>query len=232
MNIKKVEKSIKKINQLLENIKEENAVSSIERDLLLSYIRDLYEKVLNADGSNPKPAAVKKPTKFYQENIEISTPVSRPPVEIADVVRQEIIETAQPTRTVQDQPTPVVENKVQVETLPPVVEEAPQTPEAPQELLDLFASESGNEISDKLGRSPIADLTKSMGINERIFTVNELFGGDTSLFNTTMSAIDKLTSLEQARDYLVTNVAIDQNWASEGKIKKVANFVKLISRRY
>jgi len=47
-----------------------------------------------------------------------------------------------------------------------------------------------------------------------------------------MASLNKLDSLEQARDYLVTNVAIDQNWASKDKIKKVANFVKLISRRY
>jgi len=71
-----------------------------------------------------------------------------------------------------------------------------------------------------------------MGINERIFTVQELFGGDSDLFNRSMETMDKYTSLEQARDYLVENVAVEQNWADEKKIKKATNFIKLISRRY
>jgi hypothetical protein len=228
MNFKKVEKAAKKINHLLDNMKDEEQVSKIEKDLLLSYIRDLYEKVIYSEESSkkstPKSTVDKKVTKSHIPEPVKEVKSHAPQVEIADVVRQEIKETVY-----QSDSTPV---KKTVEA--PLVEEptAPSFNNAPQELLELFEAGSVNEISDKLSRSPISDLTKSMGINERIFTVNELFGGDSGLFNTTMQELDKLSSLEQARDYLVTNVAVDQNWSSESKIKKAATFVKLIGRRY
>ena len=88
-----------------------------------------------------------------------------------------------------------------------------------------------SELSDRLSRTPIDDLTRCMGINEKIFTMNELFGGDSSLFNNTMSDLNKLDSLDQAKDYLVEKVALEQGWADPGKIKKADKFIKLISRK-
>ena len=232
MNFKKVEKATKKINQLLDNMKDEEHVNKIEKDLLLSYIRDLYEKVIYSEESSKKTASKatteKKEIKSHIVESKKEVKSHTPPIGIADVVRQEIKETVY-----QSDLTPV-QKTIEAPVEAPVAEEptAQIIDNAPQELIELFETGLVNEISDKLSRSPISDLTKSMGINERIFTVNELFGGDSGLFNTTMQELDKLSSLEQARDYLVTNVAIEQNWSSESKIKKAATFVKLIGRRY
>ncbi|MGK0313837.1 MAG: hypothetical protein ACI86M_000046 [Saprospiraceae bacterium] len=244
MNFKKVEKAAKKINQLLENMRDEEQVSKIEKDLLLSYVRDLYEKVIHTDESLKKATAVvynqNKVAKNHISEPEIAAaPTPHPPVEIADVVRQEIKQTAyqrDPTTSKKTVETPAHSpNDIVYTPVKAVVAEeiaAPSYNNVTQELLELFETGSVNELSDKLSRSPISDLTKSMGINERIFTVNELFGGDTGLFNTTMQELDKLSSLEQARDYLVNKIAVEQNWGGEPKMKKAINFVKLISRRY
>ena len=223
MNIKKIDKQLKKINQLFENIKEDGIISPIERDLMLSYVRNLYEKMLESDQSPsekaPKTGFIKS-TPAVEEEI-VPEPKMNP---IADAVLQEVSED-----------NPRIEPKQ--EFTPPVVEEEKTPPpspkiEIPEELSQLFTLESTKELSDKLSRSPIADLTKSMGINEKIFTVQELFGGDSTLFTQTMESLDKMTSLDQAKDYLVENVAIKQNWTAEGKLKKAAHFIKLISRRY
>lgn len=251
MNIKKVEKSSRKINQLLENIKEEGNVSSIEKDLLLSYIRDMYEKVLDLEeGGSYKTQKSSTREKAFDipkpEKKETPAPTPTPvPAYIADVVRREVVDSApEPVRQAivqeveQIEKVVIEEYKAPVYETPayaapePVVEEVVSVPSAPAELLNLFSTNAISELSDRLSMSPISDLTKSMGINEKIFTIQELFGGDSSLFSKTMQELDKLSSLEQARDYLVTNVALDQDWASEPKIKKAANLVKLISRRY
>lgn len=242
MNFKKVEKAAKKINQLLDNMKDEEHVSKIEKDLLLSYIRDLYEKVIFKEEPSKKTTPNQKKevqNHIAEPEVKVVVPTPPPAVEIADVVRQEIKETVyqsdtKPAQQPIETPTATQNDIVYTPVEAPAKEEIVKSSihNAPQELLDLFESESVNEISDKLSRSPISDLTKSMGINERIFTVNELFGGDSGLFNTTMKELDKLSSLEQARDYIVNNVAVEQNWSSESKIKKAANFVKLIGRRY
>ena len=244
MNIKKVEKQVRKISQLLENIKEEGHVNKIERDLMMSYIRDLYEKVSDFDtGASSKSS--KKSSNHSTPVINtpiVETPAA--PVEMADVVRREVadrsVPQAQPAERREDpyqSPPYVARETPAAATAPaetPAVVATPvvETPAAPEELLELFSMGAISEISDKLSRSPIADLTRCMGINEKIFTVQELFGGDKNLFDKSMSDLNGLSSLEQARDYLVTHIAIDQDWASAGKIKKAANFVKLISRRY
>jgi len=244
MNFKKVEKAAKKINQLLDNMKDEEEVSKIEKDLLLSYIRSLYEKVIDSEESS-KRIISEAPTQrkvvkdiITGPKVEGVGPTPPPAIEIADVVRQEIKETAyqaDPISVQQPIESPIyVHNNMDYKTAATTLKDEPEPTKnkAPQELLDLFAAESVNELSDKLSRSPVLDLTKCMGINERIFTVNELFGGDSGLFKTTMQELDKLNSIEQARDFLVNSVAIDQNWISESKMKKATNFVKLISRRY
>lgn len=235
MNIKKVEKQARKISQLLENIKEEGHVSKIEKDLLLSYIRDMYEKVLDVaedkkNSSSKNEVSYNEPSRYERQ----SAPMTTPAVEMAEVVRQEISETNSISTPIAESiPDVVVEApKVEEITIPEPVEIVDDSLSVPAELLALFNEADTKELSDKLSKSPIADLTKSMGINEKIFTIKELFGGDSALFSTTMSELDKLTSLEQAQDYLVKSVAVSEDWGNDSKIKKAANFVKLISRRY
>lgn len=233
MNIKKIEKQLKKINQLFENIKEDGTVSAIERDLMLSYVRGLYEKIVEPQNNSSKNAS--KSEAKPKEKIDIPKIEKPAPKmdDLATVVMKEVVEADQ---IIQDTPTSnnletSAAVSIQHQTVVHEVVEAPKQ-QIPEELVELFKFESVNELSDKLSRAPISDLTKSMGINEKIFTVQELFGGDSSLFNNAMESLDKLSSLEQARDYLVQNVAVAQNWGAEGKIKKAANFIKLISRRY
>jgi len=146
MNIKKVEKAVKKINQLLENIKEENAVSSIERDLLLSYTRDLYEKVLYSERSDAKPSKkVEKTVSYTEPERKVEAPIVEPPVQIADVVRQEIKETTQYTEPKVAPLTHVSEQApIAAAAVAEIVEEkfieegTSPVQEAPQELLVIW----------------------------------------------------------------------------------------------
>ena len=249
MNIKKIEKQLKKINQLFAAIKEDGSASTIEKDLMLSYIRGLYEKVIDiSSDSEVKEEATPKVEPVQEVK---STPVVAPVQEVvvekvvetipevnhvADVVMNEVKESHEMvsggSASYREEPVAVSHAEPQVVAEQMVVEIEEPESAVDQELLDLFKSEEVSELSDKLSRSPITDLTKCMGINEKIFTVQELFGGDSNLFNTAMESMDKMTSLEQARDYLVKHVAVDQNWISDSKAKKALNFIKLISRRF
>jgi len=87
------------------------------------------------------------------------------------------------------------------------------------------------ELSEKLSTLPISDLTKAMGLNEKIFTIKELFGDDQDLFNETMNQLNGLSSFEEAKSTLV-KIADRFEWTDKKKKKKAKNFIKLISRRY
>lgn len=228
MNINKIEKLHRKIGQLIQSIREDDAPSAIEKDLLKSYIRNMYEHVLfdkkkdHSGSTEYKTSEVvnQRKEEVKQEVVENSS------FSLDQVVKEEVVSQSIPEPApipVTPPPTPQVVEEV-VAAIPKV--------EIPDELDELFAHADVSELSDRLSRTPIDDLTRCMGINEKIFTMNELFGGDSSLFNNTMSDLNNLDSLDQAKDYLVEKVALEQGWADPGKIKKADKFIKLISRKY
>ena len=227
MDIKKLDKQLKKVNTLVDSLRDEESISSIEKDLLLSYIRNLYEKVLHIDNDGSEKVVIKQK--------KAPQPVYEPPV-----IEQEYVAPAPPEPTIIKEPivSEPIPEPTPVEV--PVVQAIEETIEVvegpsfsiPGDLQDLFMPSSVNELSDKLSNAPIRDLTSAMGINEKIFTINELFGGDSTLFNDSMKTLDGYSSLNEARDYLVEHVAVKNDWSDAGKIKKAANFIKLISRRY
>ncbi len=242
MNHKKIKKQIKKVNSFFESITDDGEVSRIEKDLLLSYVRKLYESILDQDENVvSKPAKTKKqvlstPTPVIVKK-EAKTPVpERKPFERAEPVQATVeeFEVTSPQQAVQVE-TSATENvsthEAQAEVLTAVlVKEA--KPVLSDKMASVFEKTGGNELSDKLGNLPIKDLTKAMGINERMFTIKELFGGNQDKFKTVMSTINKLSSYEEAKEYLLNGVATELEWDSEDNYKKADKFVKLVQRRF
>lgn len=97
---------------------------------------------------------------------------------------------------------------------------------------DLWSKIEIADISDKLSNSPIKDIIKAISINERIFTQNELFGGDNLVFRSTVEQIEKCNSIEEAFFLLQNGVAKKYEWDSATKVKKANNFVRLVQRRF
>lgn len=225
MNIKKLGKRLNKINLLFQSIKDDGTASKIEKDLLLSYLRDAYEYATEP-GDTPAPVA-EKPR--YEEPA-VHVPPTRPaptPQVIQQIVQEEVVPAPPPTpQPAAPEPHPA---PVSVET----TEATPTNPVAVSDALSaIFAQADVNELSDRLSMSPIKDMTKAMGINERIFTVKELFGGDNDVFNSILQRINGCSSYDEASEYLLTGIARDQDWANESKLKKAETFMKLVKRRF
>ena len=148
------------------------------------------------------------------------------------------IETIEPTesKTIVDQPAEVVP---EAKTIPAKPAEQTIKSESPAkqsitkpELLELFAIKKANEISEKLSQLPISDLNRAMGVNEKIFVKNELFGGDDTIFSQTLKRLNSFENFDQAKDYLATEVAESFQWTAPDKSKKAKNFIQLVFRRY
>ena len=211
MDHKRINKLIKKISNLNQNIQEDEEFSSMELEHMLNYIKKLYEEVSGV-AMEEKAAAVKE---------VVAAPVVVAPV-VEEVVIEEVIEEVEEEHVHDDEPEEIV-----------VAEQAePELPQLNAELLALFDEEDGTDLSDKLASRPIKTLTKAMGINEKIFTVKELFGGDQKEFDNMMVALDGLASFEDAKQVLAGSVAEKYEWASDKKIKKASTFIKLVRRRY
>lgn len=187
--------------------------------------------------------------------MEESAPVAVPePRTAVPVVKEPVAETINPVAPVHTPaPAPIPEQvKIQpVEVVPvqpaeqaPVSEEVTRTTTVQVETTVrhaanghaetdvLFAMQQARDLSDKLRLSRIDDLSRAMGINERFLTINELFGGDHEAFDRTLRALNDLTSFQQARAYLETEVIPRYGWLDERKHKKAMVFIQLVQRRF
>ncbi len=224
MDIKSVSKLLKKINRLYELVNELGEASATEKDLLKAYVVDLYDAVISDDEDVAidleKAEMLKKLKK--QRKLEKKLRKNK---------EKESMPAAAPVSVVQ--PEPVVEHATkQTPTVEPVKIEKESAPAVPSALTELFEINKGNEISDKLSQSPIKDLTKSLSINEKIFTMNELFGGNQTEMDNILTALNGLSSFDEAKDVLMRSVATKYNWSDASKAKKAKTFIKHVLRRY
>ncbi|HHH49351.1 MAG TPA: hypothetical protein ENK52_00035 [Saprospiraceae bacterium] len=221
MDLHKAKILLDKINSLHRNISmDENHIAAIEKDLMLNYIRQLYECYLieNSPVSKETPVAKKqireeprpKPKVVIEESIPEPVAVKK----VSPVVpppKPRVVEKPKPVRVVQ-QKEKVIDTTNDFDLL--------------------FEHKQGKELSDKLSALPIKDLTKAMGLNEKIFTINELFDGDKTVFEETMLALNGLRNFEEAKTFLSNHIARQYNWMDKSKKKKAKEFIKLIRRRY
>ena len=234
MNHKKIKKQINKINSFFESITADDEISKIEKNLLLSYISKLYESILDpidnlvAEAKTSRPVAMKKKTAAEIER----KPYQKTETGLPIVEEVEIISTQQEILVKEAvKPITLVETKKTVNTPASDVIETSKV-ELSEKMISIFEKSRGLEISDKLGNLPLKDLTKAMGINERMFTIKELFGGNQERFKTVMSDINELSGYDEAKEYLIRGVATELKWDSESHYKKADKFVKLVQRRF
>jgi len=259
MDLQKAKILIDKINSLHKSMgSDADGVAAIEKDLMLSYIRQLYEVFLSEE-----PVKVKAASKV---EIIKSSPKSKPrkttrpkPVQLEVITPDEPEPAPEPVRPAPPKPVRKAPRVIQVPDAvaeeientpvppPPASKPKPKpTPPAPapkpkaspilaiddDDLAELFEEPSTKELSDKLSNLPIRDLRKAMGLNEKIFTINELFAGDASQYDKAMVELNALSSFDEAKVYMIEQLAGKFDWAKRGKKKKAKNFIKLVRRRY
>ncbi|MFK7775232.1 MAG: hypothetical protein AB8F94_24045 [Saprospiraceae bacterium] len=246
MNVKQAKILLEKINRLFQSMTMDEHISEIEKELMRNYVKSLYEEFMPDGGA--KAAPIQKATP-----IKVAPPVREVPKVVAPPVRVErVVETPPPPPKVEVTPEPapaprpepaprpvVVEAPKVEKKAPPVKITPPPPPPAPkpvkakisEEHEELFEFKEATDLSERLSQSPIKDLSKAMGINERILTTNELFDGNGDALKDALSTINRLNNFDDAKDYLA-NIAEIYDWASKKKKNKAKVFIKLVRRRF
>ena len=292
MNIGKAKSYLNKINRLFTGIEEDGGdVSQIEKDLMLSYVREFYDSVIfeaepaTAKHISPKPPVFKTKTVVPKEVIT----KTQPKVEPVKEEKSNVVEFKIPKQAI-EQPKPKVETPVYVQPKPreipkvetpvyvqpkPKVEtpkvEAPvyvqpkpkvetpkvktpvyvqpkpkvETPNYFQQEIEpeitplnfdeydiLFEEERITALSQRLGQGKITNLRTSMGINERFLIQNELFGGNSNLFNKTLDTLNEFENFVEAKAYIIKEAAPENDWLDDNRIKRAQAFIRKIRRRY
>lgn len=257
MKLSVAKKKLIKINRLMDTFEPgDNNVSRLEKDLLLNYVRDFYEALQdenieesNSQQGNKYEDTIREPAhtqnlifedKVEDEIQEDHTKVTSDKDYDSGVVTEELRLKRRRKDQFKQEPAPE-SPKVQAQTEQHeeesiVIEEEPSKPvskkESKPEVDELFKIKKANEISEKLSQLPISDLNKAMGVNEKIYVKNELFGGDHSVFDQVIKKLNSLESFEDAKDFLSSEIAYTYEWVNPDKKNKAKNFIQLVYRRY
>ncbi|MGH1436551.1 MAG: hypothetical protein ACRBG0_19055 [Lewinella sp.] len=228
MDLQQAKILLEKINALHKSVSlDKGDVSNIERDLMLSYIRQFYEAYLNTDTSvapQPMSKAVPPPP---------PPPAPAPPVEktVSEPLPPKVeVEPAPapPPPPPAPKPAPVVETPPPAPAPPPP---APAKKVASNGVEALFKHKAAKELSEKLSQQAITDLTRAMSINDKLLYSNELFGRDMAAMNETLQQLNKLGSMEEARELLI-DIAEKNDWTEDERTDVAESFIKLIRRKY
>lgn len=125
-----------------------------------------------------------------------------------------------------------------IEDLPTLAHQTPlkrnQTPEDvsfdyPESLNDRL-KEVKIELSEKLNESPIKDLRKAIGVNDRYVFVNELFRGDEAMYERSIKTIQNFSIYAEAEYWIKRELKIKIGWHDSHPVVK--QFDQLIKRRF
>lgn len=242
MDIDKTKRTLRKIQALTDTLEDQGSISALERDLLLSYVRDLYELVHAASVTSSPGRTTPVPPKPVEKAPEVKpfdAPVRQEP-------RQETPVEDAPSRP---QPTPITNGKTgeqehgttekHYEVEPPLPEPVEVEHSASDARMEsagkfqpLFETKSSEDLVGKLQTQAVTSIQSALGINERLLTINELFDGDSRAFEETVSQLNGLSDFESARRYLIQGPASKYSWDDESKLAKARAFIQIVRRKY
>lgn len=244
MNVKQAKILLEKINRLFHSMTMDDHISEIEKELMRNYVKSLYEEFLPARGTSASPIVeapkvVKEVPKPKPAPARVAPVVETPPPPPPPKVEAVPIPVSPPPPVPKPKPVVVEPPKVIKKVVPspppppPVRASAPKSKKSSmsEEMEDLFEFKKATDLSERLSESPIKDLRKAMGINERILTTNELFDGNGDALKDALSTINNLNSFDEAQDYLI-NIGEIYDWTTKKKKKKAKVFIKLVRRRF
>ncbi|MBC8034347.1 MAG: hypothetical protein H7Y03_09385 [Chitinophagaceae bacterium] len=86
------------------------------------------------------------------------------------------------------------------------------------------------DISSFLTETPVKELKKAIGVNDRFLFVGELFRGDIDMYERSIKTINNFRILAEAEYWIERELKIKLGWDSSGETVK--QFYQLVKRRF
>ncbi|NML41255.1 hypothetical protein HHL17_28940 [Chitinophaga sp. G-6-1-13] len=86
------------------------------------------------------------------------------------------------------------------------------------------------EVAQKLGDMPVKDLRAAIGINDKYQFIQELFRGDTDLYERSVKTINECNTLQEADYWIQREIKIIQGWQDDHHLVK--HFYSLLRKRF
>lgn len=86
------------------------------------------------------------------------------------------------------------------------------------------------ELSEKLTDTPIKDLKKAIGVNDRYLFLNELFRGDEAMYERSIKTIQNFSIFAEAEYWIRRELKVKIGWLDSDPVVK--QFDQLVKRRF
>lgn len=227
--------------------------------LMLPIVQLLQSELLKLQQTNSLSGkgkiVVTMPMNYYVEEtfempVEVAEPVNHPSIDavINEIVKEPVTtykEVQQPIEIKikeEKKPEPVAFYKEQ-QVLNPAFETHAESPTITQHVKEVHEviADNRESLNDKLKQdktelvhvlkdSPIKDLRKGIGINDRFTFVNELFRGDEAMYERSIKTINGFGILSEAEYWINRELKFKLAW-NENK-ETVKHFYQLVRRRF
>jgi hypothetical protein len=213
MDKEKARVLIHKINALYKNIDANTpGVSPLERDLMLSYLRQFYETIALSQSQNKAPVKEVQPEKEIQ-------PVEEVKRETGLLGRERGVANFEPEKKVS-------------ETVAPPLTPQPAEPLSDNELDHLFIWQEPSNLAERLASQAISNLSFStFSMNERLLYINDLFGKNNAEMEEAIKMLNNFTHFDQAKVFLL-NIGRQHDWQKEERKEAAKSFINTVRRRF
>ncbi len=86
------------------------------------------------------------------------------------------------------------------------------------------------DLGDTLTESPVRDLKKAIGVNDRFLYINELFRGDEVSYERSIKTINGFSILPEAEYWIQRELKVKNGWDDSNDVVK--QFYQLVKRRF
>lgn len=175
---------IDEIKDILEYFRSESdmQISGLEIDLLKKKLIDVYDTVTGLAFIEKDPVKTPKKKTVEDKSVESESQEKAPPEHEAETEVE-----------IHD------EQESGNEVSPKILGEKFKKSDSLNEKLTI---DGKKDVRSKLQSSPITDLSKSMGLNDRFIYTKELFSGDRQLFKDVVDELNNMNSFDEAEKYL------------------------------
>lgn len=163
-----------------------------------------------------------------------NTPVVQEPVISQPVVQEEpVVQKPVVQKPIAQEPVPVSTLHMPDMNYDPLVEIptlSQQVKQAEPESINDRLKQSKIELAEVLKETPIKDLRKAIGINDRFLFINELFRGDEAMYERSIKTINGFNIYPEAEYWISRELKTKLGWNTDHP--SVLQFDQLVKRRF
>jgi hypothetical protein len=111
-----------------------------------------------------------------------------------------------------------------------VVREINETVVAEKTSLNDRLKESKTEVAEMLIDTPVKDMKKAIGVNDRFVFINELFRGDETMYERSVKTINSFDIWPEAEYWIRRELKLKLSWKDNNEIVK--QFDQIVKRRF